>query len=178
MKRKDYKEIIVPEGELLGVLSKSFLCAGISFSELKTISPFFLTLKVPAGSKIYEEGDLEAFLCLIAAGTVSIVKGLGLPSKQVVATLGPGESVGELSVLDEQPRSASVIASTDAVLFSLTRRNLIEMHNTAQYVWSKIIFNIALLLATRLRNTTDLLAETLASNAVSQTSHFPNSFFQ
>ena len=165
MSRKPYREIVLPEEEILSMLSKSYLCNGMSPAELKAISPFFLTLHVAAGATVYDEGDRESFLCLIASGAVSVVKGLRSHAQQVITDLGPGESVGEVSLIDNHPRSASVVASTDTVLFSLTSRNLLEMHDKAQPAWSKIIYNISISLAARLRTTTDLLAENMGINA-------------
>lgn len=167
MARKNFREITVANHEMYKVLASSCLCVGMNMTEVKILIPFFLTVSVPADSVVCEEGDEESFMCLIMSGSVDIVKGLGLKSKQVIATLGAGDAIGELSLVDPHPRSASVVTTEDTILFSLTRRNFKELYNTNCDAWCKATFNIATLLATRLRATTDGLAESLSKGSVS-----------
>ena len=161
MKKRAFTEVIVSDYEKLNVLAKSHLCAGMSKGEVQSISPYFQAYQLTPGTDIYEEGDQEAFLCLIVSGTVNVCKDRGMPSEKIIIALGPGETVGEVSVIDELPRSASVVANTDAVLYALTRRNLIDMCNSSQLLWSKLIFNITLSLCTRLRHTNNMLIEAM-----------------
>ncbi len=168
MKKRAFTEVVVSDYEKLKVLSKSHLCVGMSSSDVQTIAPFFQTYQLAAGTDIYEEGDMEAFLLLIVSGSVNVCKDYGMPSEKVIVSLGAGETVGEISVIDEQPRSASVVANTEAVLYALPRRNLVEMCNSSNSLWSKLIFNIAVSLCARLRHTNDLLVETLAGGVTSE----------
>lgn len=168
MKKRAFTEIVVSEFDKHKVLANSHLCAGMSSSEVQTIAPFFQTYQLEAGTDIYEEGDMEAFLCLIVSGSVNVCKEYGMPTESVIVSLGPGETVGEVSVIDERPRSASVVANTDAVLYALNRRNLVEMCSKSNSLWSKFIYNIALSLCARLRHTNDLLVESLAGGVTSE----------
>ncbi|MEI6306822.1 MAG: cyclic nucleotide-binding domain-containing protein, partial [Deltaproteobacteria bacterium] len=116
----------------------------------------------------YEEGDREAFLCLIVSGSVKVCKSYGMPTEKILITLGPGETVGEVSVIDEMPRSASVVANSDTILYALTRNNLIGMCNASHILWAKLIFNITLSLCNRLRHTNDMLVEALNGGVTSE----------
>ncbi|MDA8116602.1 MAG: cyclic nucleotide-binding domain-containing protein [Actinomycetota bacterium] len=71
----------------------------------------------PAGSIICEEGRSGRELYLIVEGEAKVEKG-----GNEVARLGPGSHFGELSLLDQQPRSASVIALTPMQLIVLPAR--------------------------------------------------------
>ena len=71
----------------------------------------------PAGSVICEEGRSGRELYLIVEGEAKVEKG-----GNEVARLGPGSHFGELSLLDQQPRSASVIALTPMKLIVLPAR--------------------------------------------------------
>jgi|GEM_PF-1158535 len=180
MKKRAFTEVVVSDYEKLNVLAKSHLCAGMSKGEVQLIAPYFQAYQLTPGTDIYEEGDQEAFLCLIVSGSVNVCKDRGMPSEKIIISLGPGETVGEVSVIDELPRSASVVANTDAVLYALTRRNLIDMCNSSQMLWAKLIFNITLSLCARLRHTNDLLVEAWTTGVTTESlsGSFPTALSQ
>ena len=69
---------------------------------------------------IVKEGRREAYLCLIIEGHVSIVKeGAGHEAKQI-GSAGVGRIIGEMSLIDGEPRSASVVADVPTTLVVLT----------------------------------------------------------
>ena len=63
-----------------------------------------------AGERIVQEGDMATGCFIIASGQVEVVRGEGGLHPTVLTTLGPGEFFGEMAVIDDQPRSASVRA--------------------------------------------------------------------
>ncbi|MBM4202394.1 MAG: cyclic nucleotide-binding domain-containing protein, partial [Gammaproteobacteria bacterium] len=75
-----------------------------------------------AGEIICREGDTGDALYLIRAGTAAIVKG-DLQTPLVLARRGSGEIIGEMALLDDLPRSASVIALEEMDLIKLGRRD-------------------------------------------------------
>ncbi len=77
----------------------------------------YLTRRVhPAGEAILVEGEPSDRICLLTAGRVGIVKGADLAP---VGTVEAGHCFGEMGVLSGAPRSTSVVAETDAVVWSL-----------------------------------------------------------
>jgi CRP/FNR family cyclic AMP-dependent transcriptional regulator len=153
MKRTNFTEIVVPGHEVLAALSKSTLCRGMDRSEVQLVAPFFQTYVVGEGSKIYDEGDEEAFMCLIASGTIKIMK----DNNRVIQVLGEGETIGEMGIVDELPRSASANAASKAVIYAITRTSLNEIFSKSLPVWSKLFFNISVNLSHRLRQTNEIL---------------------
>jgi CRP-like cAMP-binding protein len=80
------------------------------------------TVASSAGKKTYKsaeviakEGDKALSFFLILEGGVEVRRG-----KKVLATLGKGQFFGEMALLDEQPRSADVIATSDTTCILLT----------------------------------------------------------
>jgi len=78
------------------------------------------------GDTIFHQGDLGDSLHVIESGSVKIV----LPSPEgeeeaIIATLGPGDFFGELSLLDGEERSATAIAQ-EATVTSILRRDVFE----------------------------------------------------
>jgi len=70
-------------------------------------------VEVPAGAQVMVEGDVEDWLFVIEHGELEVVRS----DRRV--TLGPGSVVGELAVLDPQPRSATILALSPARLLKL-----------------------------------------------------------
>jgi hypothetical protein len=71
---------------------------------------------VPAGSAVVEQGEPGSSVYVVVGGRADVV-GDGT----VVARLGPGDAFGEIAVLQDVPRTASVVAATDLELFELRR---------------------------------------------------------
>lgn len=102
------------------IISKSALfnqCSGAFASAIAGMLELQLCL---ARDFLIREGDLGHEMYFVRTGSLEVVKkGLG----HRLAMLGPGSVIGEIAVLHEQPRSASVRALTMAHLFMLTKEN-------------------------------------------------------
>jgi len=70
-------------------------------------------VEVPTGAQVMVEGEVEDWLFVIEHGELEVVRS----DRRV--TLGPGSVVGELAVLDPQPRSATILALSPARLLKL-----------------------------------------------------------
>jgi CRP/FNR family transcriptional regulator, cyclic AMP receptor protein len=100
------------------------------------------------GDYIVRQGDPGLGLYFITSGSakVEIVRdGAILP----IAELRAGDFVGELSIIDNKPRSANVVCSTDASCLLLTRDSFIKLINK----YPDISLQVAKALAARLRST-------------------------
>ena len=72
----------------------------------------------------------------------------------MIARLKPGATVGEIGIVDRAPRSAKVVADDALVLLELEHKILEEV---SESLLVKLYRNLALILATRLRETNDML---------------------
>jgi hypothetical protein len=77
-------------------------------------------LEFPAGAVIFNAGDASTSAYLIRSGTVELLPG-NPRSADRLAQLGPGEVFGEMSLIEERPRSLSARAVSAVQLSSLTR---------------------------------------------------------
>jgi CRP-like cAMP-binding protein len=75
--------------------------------ELQLIGQRSRTVDVPDGRLLCEQGSLALDCMLIESGYADVFVG-----GQHVATVGPGETVGEMGILERRPRSATVVART------------------------------------------------------------------
>ena len=74
-----------------------------------------------AGEAVIREGDRGDFLAIIASGKVSVVKDDGKGGQFVIRHMGRPEAVGEIALLEEGPRSASIVADEPATALLLWR---------------------------------------------------------
>jgi CRP-like cAMP-binding protein len=76
------------------------------------------------GDLIIREGDRDSRLFIIIMGQVEVIKGLGSKNERRLRTLGPFSYFGEMSLVDDLVRSASVIATGDTQVVSLDQWDL------------------------------------------------------
>lgn len=77
-----------------------------------------------SGDVIFEEGAPGDGLYILREGEVEISSEVGAEQHRVVTMLGPGESFGEMALIDGEPRSAGAIAASDCILSFLPREAL------------------------------------------------------
>jgi signal transduction histidine kinase len=107
------------------------------------------TVELAPDELLFEEGDEGASAFVVRAGTVTILKTAPSGSDIKLADRGPGEIIGEISLLMDEPRSASVKAATPVTLIQLERGALEELTNTS-ITAARAVF---LMLLDRFRNT-------------------------
>jgi len=101
-------------------LSKSFMFASLEPSDMEVIILATKEQTFKGGEKAINEGDDGDFLFVIETGTLECIKKIEGEDK-VVKTCAPGDVFGELALLYNCPRAASVVAKDDAVCWQLDR---------------------------------------------------------
>jgi CRP/FNR family transcriptional regulator, cyclic AMP receptor protein len=91
------------ENEVVSMLQGVSIFSGMPKKELKAMSHSFVERTYDSGTVIESEGDKGVSFYLIVEGSVDVKKG-----GKSIATLSKGQFFGELSLLDKQPRSASI----------------------------------------------------------------------
>ncbi|HLQ14422.1 MAG TPA: cyclic nucleotide-binding domain-containing protein [Candidatus Eisenbacteria bacterium] len=94
------------------------LFKGLPESELRVIEKQMKTVKHPAAHEIVVRGDNGVGFMVILDGTVTVNTIQGKKRK-----LGPGDSFGEIALLDQEGRSASIKADTDVTLATIPEWN-------------------------------------------------------
>ena len=89
---------------------------------LASVAGIVEEVEVIAGETLIHEGAIEDSMYIVLEGEVQVHR-QGKP----IIDLGPGRSVGELAVLDPEPRSASVSAVTDSYLFRIDKEPFDEV---------------------------------------------------
>ena len=85
------------------------------------------TRRFRAGEVLFSAGEKGDGFYLIETGRVQISAPVGTGDPRLLATLGPGDSVGEMAVLDDAPRSATARAETDTEATHMSRDELLRL---------------------------------------------------
>ena len=102
-------------------LRRIWLFEGLTEDQLNSLSPFTYRKNFGPGELIVEEGHTGNGMYLIVSGNVEALKGLGTEQQQTVNRLGAGEVFGEMALLGEWPRTASVRAVDDVECLGIDR---------------------------------------------------------
>lgn len=147
--------------EILGELSKVHILRSLPPEEVQAIVPFVESMHLAGGKRVFEQGAKGDALYLIKSGEVNIaVRSVlsasgGEATESTVATLGAGESFGEMALLTGETRSASAIALTDVELWRITKENFDHLIASSP----RLTLAVTQLLAQRLSATTLRRAE-------------------
>jgi sulfate permease, SulP family len=126
------------------------LFAGFGQSELDAVEPLLRRAHYEKGSVIFREGDPGDELLIVTNGTASAY--LQLPQMNVrLASFAPGTMFGELALLDQGPRSATVIADEELVCYALSKANFAVLAAKVPDVAIRLVAAIGRELSGRLR---------------------------
>ncbi len=107
---------VAPAADRLELLRRTPIFAPLPGSSLEGLAARLIPLEVERGGEIIREGDHGDRFYLIADGQVDVTS-----KGAYVNTLGPGDHVGEIALLHDVPRTATVVAKTQVSLYALER---------------------------------------------------------
>lgn len=132
----------------------------LSQDEARVVVSYMQPELIQEGTAFIKEGDTRdtGFMVLTLDGEV-IVENIVVSRVHpiTVTVLGAGSLLGEMGLLDGEPRSASCIAGTDVRCAILTRESLQELMQDTPAVAAKFMMAVSLRIAERLRETADKL---------------------
>lgn len=140
------------------------LFQGLGSDDLENLASRLVERRFAAGQMIFEQGDSGTAMYVVADGHVNIHLP-GEASRRIsLKDIARGEYFGELALFDDKPRSASALATTDAVLLELARDEL------SAYLERRPRAAMAILrtMAERLRETNAMLSDRAAKNVVEE----------
>ncbi len=126
------------------------LFSACTYDELALISSRTSPHHATAGDVLTREGRIGHEFIVIVAGTAQVLVG-----DRQVAVLGPGDFFGEIALLDDGPRTATVVAETDLDVEVASQREFAELVAGAPSLARKLLVG----LARRLRDADEHLLE-------------------
>jgi signal transduction histidine kinase len=137
-------------------LKKIPLFENLDTASLKKIQALLKQEKFKKGSTVIKEGDKGDSLFIILQGEVVVIKGKGR-TKEKVTSLQPFNFFGEMSLLEDKPRSASIVAEQDSLILKLDKKDFVRLVGK----FPDISFKIMKTLSARIRETDLKLIEDL-----------------
>jgi CRP/FNR family transcriptional regulator/CRP/FNR family cyclic AMP-dependent transcriptional regulator len=137
--------------ERLDFLRTISLFSEMEHQELVRLAADLHPRSVPAGEAIFFQGDPGEALYLIVAGRVRIYLHAVEGQEVSVVLYGRGDVFGEMSLLDQRPRSATAVSMDDAELLVMGRDAFYRHLRSS----SQMALNVMLTLSSRLRDTTE-----------------------
>jgi CRP-like cAMP-binding protein len=118
----------------LEMLERVPLFAGLAPEGLQEIGRIADEIEVPAGTALTHEGRHEGYFFIILSGTVRIDRG-----GRTINTMGPGEFLGEIALLDGGPRTATATTESACRLLSVTNDRFDQLIAASPTVRSSIL---------------------------------------
>ena len=138
--------------ESRNMIKKIKLFNGFNEQELEFILEKMEAKLYNPDTLIFNEGEIAGEFYIILSGNVSVFKRDSKNKMYVLAELGPGDSFGEMSLIDQQKRSASVKCSQQTTASILSYESVMEIHHTNVEVYAHMMLNLAREFSYRLRN--------------------------
>ena len=109
------------------------LFADLDFHDLSHVSRWVHEVRADPGDTLFEQGTIPYEMFVIEEGQVEVVR-----DGEVLATLGPGQTVGEMGLLMQAKRMASVRASTPLIALAIPADDLTHLQAEMPEVWAAI----------------------------------------
>lgn len=135
-----------------------------AWSEIESIASHLATQRRRKGEVLFNEGDPDPSMFIIVQGWVAIMKEDGARGSTLLARLGPGQTLGEMALLDGWARSATCVADDDLVLLVFKRSELDRLLEDKPKLGVKLLLKLARFLSQRLRQTSGTLAELIGAS--------------
>jgi MFS family permease len=112
------RSVSAPEG--FALLDGTPLFAPLARPLMEALAGRLIPIQVPAGTAVVREGDVGDRFYVIESGSLDATY-----DGRALSTMGPGECFGEIALLQDVPRTATVTATTDSVLQALDREDFL-----------------------------------------------------
>ena len=143
--------------QMNSLIQRSALFENFNLAEIRLLSHFMTAYRAPAGIDIIREGEPGDFMMLLLEGSIGVMKRDRWNKQRLIAALQPGHTVGEMSMIDGEPRFATCVADERCLLTVLTREALARIILEQPVLGAKILMELVLMLSQRLRQTSEKL---------------------
>jgi CRP/FNR family transcriptional regulator, cyclic AMP receptor protein len=124
---------------------------GLEGRSLRSVLSTLKEESFPAGSEVFRVGEMGRKMYLLAEGEVQVLWKSSNGKLRPMFRLGPGECFGEMSLIELQPRSATVRVTKPARMYSFTNLDLYRLFHRDNYSYVIVLQNICRILSRRLR---------------------------
>lgn len=129
--------------------------------ELVEVAARMTFLDLDPGEVLFNEWDKADFVCFVENGELDVTKKNGPDSSELMATLRRGRSIGEMSIINNFPRTATVTARSKTRIAVFRRTAFEEILEKKVAIGVNILKGLANLLSVNLKKTSSRLADNM-----------------
>lgn len=148
---------------IAAMLENAQMFKDLEWAQIEALSGYIQLYRAAPGAVLFREGDMGDFMCIVLEGKLEVRKEDNQHVAKVVATVFPGRSLGEMTIVDGEPRSATAVAVASSTLAVLTQQNFLLIMRDKPALSAKLLLKIAQLLSQRLRLASGILVDYLES---------------
>lgn len=142
------------------LLDETRIFEGIAWAELEILSRHMSVHEADPEHVLFAEGESGSSMFILVRGKVETFKA-GEQGHGVIAMDGAGKAIGEMALIDGEPRSATCVVREPSLLLTLTRENFDKLSRSYPAVSLHLIMRVAKLISRRLRATSGRLIDYL-----------------
>lgn len=146
-------------GQIHSLIAFSPLFENFNLAEIRLMSQFMESFRAQPGVEVIREGEDGDFMMFVIEGRIEVFRQDRWNSPRLIAVIEAGQSLGEMSMIDGEPRFASCVAAEQCVIAVLTRESLARIVLEQPILGAKILMELVLMLSQRLRTTSVKLVE-------------------
>lgn len=147
--------------EFCEMIESTQMFNGFEWHDIEALSGYMQAYEARGETTLFHEGESGLYMCLVIKGRVDVYKEGRHDEEKIVAIIGAGKTLGEMAIIDGEPRSATAIVAEPTTLAILTKDNFLRIISEKPPLAAKILLKIARLLSQRLRRTSGLLVDYL-----------------
>ena len=145
--------------ELKAFLLGTSFFGGLSDASLETLVSMLAERRIEAGVTVVTEGEPGRSMYIVHEGRLAVGK-RGEQGRHIpMSVLTPGDFFGEMTLIEMQNRSATVVAESTTLLYELTARDLYTYYKTDIHAYVLVLQNINRELSRRLRRSDKRIAD-------------------
>ena len=142
---------------MLSILKKLDIFSDIDAQALKELSLLFEEKIFNQGEIIFEEGSIGNSMMIVTSGEVRVSQTSDSEMEEALIILKEGDVFGEMALIEGLPRSATIIAHTDVIIFEISRSSFLGYIEKDCKNGILIVLKLARILSSRLRETDNKL---------------------
>lgn len=150
--------------DIIEAIRFNYLFRGLTKEQIERIAGIVEQRKLDGGDVMVRQFDRDTDMMIIVSGGARIKSFSG----ESLAEVGPGSVIGEVSLVDDQPRSATVVAVGTTVVAVIPGKRLAELVNEDVSLKAQLVLNIGKVLCQRLRTANVQLDAALAKESAAQ----------
>ena len=144
---------------ITGFIANIPLFDELDMSELALVAERMNLIELNPEEILFEEWDKGDYICFIESGTFELLKKSAANAYVAMATLGRGKSIGEMSIIEHFPRSATLKALSPARVLTFSRKEFESVLAFRPDIGIKLLKGLARLLGHNLRKASSRLSD-------------------